>query len=124
MPLYTVTTQTGSLSNDAKAKLADEVASFHESYASVPKAWVQVVFQDYAPGNAFTAGKPSAVATLIVQIRTGRTTEFKRGMVQRLWDLLQHATGATDNQIVIGINEMPPSQAMEMGKIMPEVGGS
>jgi phenylpyruvate tautomerase PptA (4-oxalocrotonate tautomerase family) len=122
MPLYTVTTQTGVLSDDAKAKLADGLASFHETYAGVPKAWVQVVYYDYAPGSAFTAGKPSAVATLIVQIRTGRTTEFKRGMVQRLWDLLQHATGATDNQIVVGINELPPSQAMEMGKIMPEVG--
>ena len=36
---------------------------------------------------------------------------------------MQHATGAPDNQIVIGVNEVPPSQAMEMGKIMPEVGG-
>jgi hypothetical protein len=45
-------------------------------------------------------------------------------MVQRLWELLQHATGAPDNQLVIGVNEMPASQAMEMGKILPEVGGS
>jgi hypothetical protein len=44
-------------------------------------------------------------------------------LVQRLWELLQHATGAPDNQSVIGVNEVPPSQAMERGKIMPEVGG-
>ena len=39
----------------------------------------------------------------------------------RLWELLQSATGAADDQIVIGIHEVPPSQAMEMGKIMPEL---
>ena len=123
MPLYTVTTQSGVLSGEAKAKLADELATFHADYSGVPKGWVQVVFQDYAPGSGFTAGKPSAVAALILQIRTGRSVEYKRGLVQRLWELLQHATGAPDNQIVIGVNEVPPSQAMEMGKIMPEVGG-
>ena len=123
MPLYTVTTQAGVLSGEAKAKLADELATFHSDYSGVPKTWVQVVFQDYAPGSGFTAGKPSAVAALILQIRTGRSVEYKRGLVQRLWELLQHATGAPDNQIVIGVNEVPPSQAMEMGKIMPEVGG-
>ena len=123
MPLYTVTTQAGVLSGAAKARLADELATFHADYSGVPKTWVQVVFQDYAPGSGFTAGKPSTVAALILQIRTGRSVEYKRGLVQRLWELLQHATGAADNQIVIGVNEVPPSQAMEMGKIMPEVGG-
>ena len=43
-------------------------------------------------------------------------------MLKRLWALLQEATGAPDSQIVIGIQEMPASQAMEMGQIMPEVG--
>ena len=38
--------------------------------------------------------------------------------------LLQGATRAPDDQIVIGIHEVPPSQAMEMGKIMPEVESS
>jgi hypothetical protein len=33
----------------------------------------------------------------------------------------QDATGAPDDQIVLGIQEVPPSQAMEMGQIMPDV---
>src|ERR1700722_5888201 len=123
MPLYTVTTQSGELSGAAKARLAEELATFHADYSGVPKAWVQVVFQDYAAGSGFSGGKPAAGAALILQIRTGRSVEYKRGLVQRLWELLQQATGAPDNQIVIGVNEVPPSQAMENGKIMPEVGG-
>jgi len=35
--------------------------------------------------------------------------------------LLQNATGAADDQIVIGIQEVPPSQAMEMRQIMRDV---
>jgi len=39
----------------------------------------------------------------------------------QLWRLFQTATGAPDDQIVLGIQELPPSQAMEMGQIMPDV---
>jgi phenylpyruvate tautomerase PptA (4-oxalocrotonate tautomerase family) len=121
MPLYIVITQAGVLNGEAKAKLAHEVTTFHSEYCGVPQTWVQIVFQDYAPGSGFTAGKASATAALTVQIRTGRSPEFKRGMVKRLWELFQQATRAPDNQIVIGIQEVPRSQAMEMGQIMPEV---
>jgi hypothetical protein len=38
-----------------------------------------------------------------------------------LWQIFQTATGAPDDQIVIGIQEVSPSQAMEMGQIMPDI---
>jgi phenylpyruvate tautomerase PptA (4-oxalocrotonate tautomerase family) len=121
MPLYTVTTQTGVLSAEAKSTLAGELTAFHSEYAGVPKNWVHVVFQDYAPGSGFTAGEPAATAALTLLIRTGRSPEYKRGLLKRLWELLQDATGAPDDQIVLGIQEVPASQAMEMGQIMPDV---
>jgi phenylpyruvate tautomerase PptA (4-oxalocrotonate tautomerase family) len=123
MPLYTVTTQTGVLSGEAKATLAAELTAFHAEYAGVPKNWVHVVFQDYAPGDGFTAGEVAATAALTLLIRTGRSADYKREMLKRLWQLLQDATGAGDDQIVLGIQEVPPSQAMEMGQIMPDVAG-
>jgi phenylpyruvate tautomerase PptA (4-oxalocrotonate tautomerase family) len=121
MPLYTVTTQAGVLDNEARAKLADELTTFHSQYAGVPSNWVHIVFQDYAPGSGFTAGEPSATAALTLLIRTGRSPDYKRGLLKRLWELLQAATGAPDDQIVIGIQEVPASQAMEMGQIMPDI---
>jgi phenylpyruvate tautomerase PptA (4-oxalocrotonate tautomerase family) len=42
-------------------------------------------------------------------------------LLRRLWELLQEATGAPDDQIVIGVQEVPPNQAMEMRQIMPDV---
>jgi phenylpyruvate tautomerase PptA (4-oxalocrotonate tautomerase family) len=123
MPLYTVTTQIGVLSAAAKAKLAAEVTTFHSDYSGVPKDWVHIVFQDYPQGSGFTAGRSSATTALTLLIRSGRSAEYKRGLLTRLWELLRSATGAADDQIVIGIHEVPPSQAMEMGQIMPEVTG-
>jgi phenylpyruvate tautomerase PptA (4-oxalocrotonate tautomerase family) len=123
MPLYTVTTQAGVLSGKAKAQLAGELTAFHSEYAGVPKNWVHIVFQEYAAGNGFTAGEVAATAALTLLIRTGRSAEYKRGMLKRLWELLQGATGAPDDQIVLGIQEVPSSQAMEMGQIMPDVEG-
>jgi phenylpyruvate tautomerase PptA (4-oxalocrotonate tautomerase family) len=123
MPLYTVTTQAGVLSTGAKATLAAELTAFHAEYADVPKNWVHVVFQEYAAGDGFTAGEVAATAALTLLIRSGRSAEYKRGMLKRLWELVQNATGAADDQIVLGIQEVPPSQAMEMGRIMPDVEG-
>jgi phenylpyruvate tautomerase PptA (4-oxalocrotonate tautomerase family) len=123
MPLYTVTTQAGVLSTGAKATLAAELTAFHAEYAGVPKNWVHVVFQEYAEGNGFTAGEVAATAALTLLIRSGRSAEYKRGMLKRLWELVQNATGAADDQIVLGIQEVPSSQAMEMGQIMPDVDG-
>jgi phenylpyruvate tautomerase PptA (4-oxalocrotonate tautomerase family) len=54
-------------------------------------------------------------------IRTGRSADYKRGLLKRLWSLLQSSTRAPDEEIVVGIQELPASQAMEMGQIMPEV---
>jgi len=121
MPLYTLTTQHGALSGDAKTKLAMELTNLHSEFAGVPKNWVHIVFQDYAPGSGFTAGEPAATAALTLLIRAGRSPEYKRELLQRLWKLFQTATGAPDDQIVIGILEVPASQAMEMGQVMPDI---
>ena len=121
MPLYTVTTRAGALSGEAKTKLAGELTAFHSEYAGVPKNWVHIIFQDYAPGSAFTAGEVLATAALTLLVRTGRPPEYKSELLKRLWKLFQDATGTPDDRIVIGIQELPPSQTMEMGQIMPDV---
>src|SRR6202000_420458 len=70
MPLYTVTTQTGVLNDKAKAAFASELTAFHSEYAGVPRNWVHIVFQEYAPGNGFTAAEAAATAALTLLIRT------------------------------------------------------
>ena len=121
MPLYSVTPQADVLSSEAKVKIAGSLTTLHSEYCGVPKNWVHVAFHDYSPGDGFTAGEASPTAALTVLIRTGRSADYKRGLLKRLWELFQEATGAPDDQIVIGIQEVPASQAMEMARIMPNV---
>lgn len=122
MPLYTLTTRAGTLDADAKARLADQLTTFHADYAGVAKNWVHVVYHDYVTGSGYTAGVASAPVVLTLLIRTGRSPEYKRVLLRRLWEMVQAATGAPDQEIVIGIQEVPASQAMEMAQIMPDVG--
>jgi phenylpyruvate tautomerase PptA (4-oxalocrotonate tautomerase family) len=124
MPLYTITTQAGVLDSAAKTDLADRLTAFHTEYAEVPKKWVHVIFHEYPIGSGFSAGRPSPTAALTLLIRTGRSPDYKREMLKHLWSLVQAATGASDEEIVLGIQEVPSSQAMEMGEIMPDVASS
>jgi phenylpyruvate tautomerase PptA (4-oxalocrotonate tautomerase family) len=124
MPLYTITSQAGALNGPDKADLANKLTAFHAEYAGVPKNWVHIVFHEYPIGSGFSAGRPSPTVSLTLLIRTGRPADYKREMLKRLWSLVQAATGAPDEEIVLGIQEVPASQAMEMGQIMPDVSSS
>ncbi len=121
MPLYSIASQAGTLDAAGRERLAAGITGLHMRMAGVPGSWVHVVFQDYPPGHGFSAGKPAATVSLTLLLRTGRSDEYKRTLLAELWRLLQAETGAADDQIVIGIQEVPPSQAMEMGVIMPDV---
>ena len=121
MPLYTIRTQDGVLSAEAKAALAADITEFHCRMASLDKSLVKIVFDDVPPGGGFVGGVPAEPVILTVLIRDGRSTDYKREMLLGLWTRLQHATGATDEQLLVAIEEAPASQAMEMGQIMPKL---
>jgi phenylpyruvate tautomerase PptA (4-oxalocrotonate tautomerase family) len=121
MPLYTITTQADVLDSPAKSDLAEKVTALHAEYAEVPRNWVHIVFHEYPIGSGFTAGRPSPTAALTLLIRSGRSADYKQEMLKRLWALLQSATGAADEEIVLGIQEIPSGQAMEMGRIMADI---
>ena len=116
MPLYTIATQTGALGPEAKAALAAKLTETHCRFSGVPGNWVHVIFHEYPAGNGFTAGKPAPAVSLTLLIRTGRSPEYKRQLLQSLWRLLQDATGAPDDQIVLGIQEVPPVRRWKWGR--------
>jgi phenylpyruvate tautomerase PptA (4-oxalocrotonate tautomerase family) len=101
--------------------LAGSITELHVKMAAVPAHWVHVVFEEYGVGHAFTAGAPNAIVSLMLVIRTGRSSDYKRLLMAELWRLVQAATNASDEQIVLGVQEVPASQAMEMGVAMPDV---
>jgi phenylpyruvate tautomerase PptA (4-oxalocrotonate tautomerase family) len=122
MPLYTVITQEHALSGEVKRKMAGEITRIHAAVMKVPKNFVRVVFLSYPEGSGYAAGLEAPTAALNCVLRSGHSAADKRDMLQQLWAMVQQLTGVATDQLAISLQEVPSSNAMEMGQIMPEVG--
>jgi hypothetical protein len=55
-------------------------------------------------------------------LRSGHTDEEKSEMLKQLWAMFQDLTSIPTEQLAISLQEIPSSNAMEMGQIMRSVG--
>jgi phenylpyruvate tautomerase PptA (4-oxalocrotonate tautomerase family) len=122
MPLYTVMTQDGFLSSEQRDVIAAELVRMHTAAMNVPAHFVHSVFPTYPRNHAYIAANHSPVASILGGIRAGHTSGEKSRLVQALWKMIQDNTGISDSGLSIALQEVPPSQAMENGGIMPDVG--
>jgi phenylpyruvate tautomerase PptA (4-oxalocrotonate tautomerase family) len=122
MPLYTVLTQDGFLSKETKAKIAREITRIHTMAMRVPENFVRVVFLSYPAGSGYTGGGEAPTASLNCVLRSGHSPAEKTGMLRQLWPMFQDLTKIDTCQLAISLQEIPSSNAMEMGQIMPGVG--
>lgn len=122
MPLYTVITQENTLPDTTKTKIAEEITRIHTSVMKVPKGFVRVVFLSYPRNSGYTAGVEVQTAALNCALRSGHSVEEKTDMLQQLWSMFQGLTGVATDQLAISLQEIPSSNAMEMGQIMQTVG--
>jgi phenylpyruvate tautomerase PptA (4-oxalocrotonate tautomerase family) len=122
MPMYTVITEDGFVSDEKKAKIAKEITRIHTAVMKVPNNFVRVVFLTYPKGSGFAAGDRASTAALNCVLRSGHTDTDKIEMLKQLWSMFQDLTGITTDQLAISLQEIPSSNAMEMGQIMQAVG--
>jgi phenylpyruvate tautomerase PptA (4-oxalocrotonate tautomerase family) len=122
MPFYTAITEDGFVSDEKKAKIAKEITRIHATTMKVPNNFVRVVFLSYPQGSGFAAGEKASTAALNCVLRSGHTDVEKTDMLKQLWSMLQDLTGIPTDQLAISLQEIPSSNAMEMGQIMPSVG--
>jgi phenylpyruvate tautomerase PptA (4-oxalocrotonate tautomerase family) len=121
MPLYTAITEDATVSVETKARIAEEITRIHTTVMKVPRNFVRVVFLSYPKGSGFTGGVQSPTAALNCVLRSGHTVEEKTDMLQQLWTMFQGLTGIATDQLALSLQEIPSSNAMEMGQIMREV---
>jgi phenylpyruvate tautomerase PptA (4-oxalocrotonate tautomerase family) len=122
MPLYTAITQDGSVPDGTKARIAEEITRIHTTVMKVPRPFVRVAFLSYPKGCGYSAGKEAPTAALNCVLRSGHTVEEKTDLLKQLWAMFQNLTGLATDQIAISLQEVPSSNAMEMGQIMQAVG--
>lgn len=122
MPLYIATTEDGFLTDQTKARIAKEITRIHSGIMKVPDAFVRVVFLSYPKGSGYTAGAAAPTAALNCILRSGHSSDEKDAVLKQLWETFQRLSGIAIDQLAISLQEIPSSNAMEMGKIMPAVG--
>ena len=79
-------------------------------------------FPTYPQGHAYVATGRSPVASILGIIRAGHTSDEKTRLVRALWKMFQDKTKISDRNLSVALQEVPASQAMENGAIMPDVG--
>src|ERR1700744_3079998 len=122
MPLYTAIVEDGVISIATKRKIAEEITRIHATVMKVPKNFVRVVFLSYPNGSGFTGRVQAPTASLNCVLRSGHTLEEKADMLRQLWAAFQCITGVATDQLALSLQEIPSSNAMEMGQIMQAVG--
>lgn len=122
MPLYTVTTEEGSLSDKQRDQISAEIVRIHTEVMHVPTNFVHAIFSTYPKRNGYAAGKTAAIASITAIIRAGHVSDEKVRLMKSIWAMFQTITGAADSELSVALLEVPASQAMENGVVMPEVG--
>jgi phenylpyruvate tautomerase PptA (4-oxalocrotonate tautomerase family) len=121
MPLYTAITQQDFVSDETKTTIAEEITRIHSAVMRIPKSFVRVVFLSYPHHSGYAAGEEAPTAALNCVLRSGHTVEEKTDLLNQLWSMFQKLTGIATDQLAISLQEIPSSNAMEMGQIMPAV---
>jgi phenylpyruvate tautomerase PptA (4-oxalocrotonate tautomerase family) len=124
MPLYTALIEEGSVPDQSKAKIAKEITDIHTSVMKVPRDFVRVIFLSYPGGSGYAAGEQAPTAALSCTLRNGHTAEEKESLLVQLWAMFQQHTGIATNLLAISLQEIPSTNAMEMGQIMHPVSGN
>ena len=121
MPLYTAITEYDRVSDETKARIAEEITRIHATVMKVPRNFVRVIFLSYPKHSGYAAGEVAPTAALNCVLRNGHSVEEKADLLKQLWAMFQELTGIATDQLAISLQEIPSSNAMEMGGIMQAV---
>jgi phenylpyruvate tautomerase PptA (4-oxalocrotonate tautomerase family) len=122
MPIYQCYIPTGSLGADTRAELAEAITDIHCTITASPRGFAHVVFIEYGESSFFTAGQPNNISVLYGIIRAGRDRQTQAEMLTKLVEAWTSITGQDVRSVVIGLNDIEPTSAMEAGLIMPAPG--
>ena len=124
MPTYTVTNSNFNLSSRQQKKLAEGITKVHNVVTGANTYFAQVIFNKTKKDNHFMGGKKVKEPSLFLlgQIRAGRSKEVKDKLIIDLKDVLVKNLKLDETQVWVYINDLPPSQMIEYGAVLPESG--
>ncbi len=118
MPLYIVNSKAGTLSAEAKPKIAADVTRIHCDVTRAPAKFVHVFF--FEDGPMPPLGDKSAM--VYGQIRAGRTDAQKTQICAEMHASVCNHTGIAAETVHAFTTDTPASWVMEGGDVLPEPG--
>ena len=124
MPTYTVTNSNFNLSSRQQKKLAEGITKVHNVVTGANTYFAQVIFNKTKKNNHFMGGKKVKEPSLFLlgQIRAGRSKKVKDKLIADLRNVLIKNSKLDETQIWVYINDLPPSQMIEYGAVLPDSG--
>ena len=120
MPFYQCLTTPGTLDADQRRTFAEQITKHHTEVTGAPADFVHVAFRETGPDELFTAGRPSTTTVIQGLQRAGRPDHMRTEMINRLAGSYYELTGKDPMEVLILVNDIPASWAMEGGMILPE----
>ncbi|MEM5406344.1 MULTISPECIES: tautomerase family protein [Paraburkholderia] len=124
MPTYIVSAAANRLTAQMKQEIASRITESHSGATGAQGFFAQVIFQDIAQGNHFLGGRPLNADHIYVHghIRAGRTMDQKRQLLASIVSVIADAATTQSRYVWVYLSELPPSQMVEYGKVLPEPG--
>ena len=124
MPTYTVTNSNFNLTSKSQKDLAQGITKVHNVVTGANTYFAQVIFNKTKKNNHFMGGKKVKEPSLFLlgQIRAGRPKNIKDKLISDLKNILVKKTKLDETQVWVYIVDLPPSQMIEYGTILPESG--
>ena len=124
MPTYTVTNSNFNLTGKKQKDLAQGITKVHNVVTGANTYFAQVIFNKTKKNNHFMGGKKVKEPSLFLlgQIRAGRPKKTKDRLISDLKNILIKKTKLDETQVWVYIVDLPPSQMIEYGAVLPESG--
>ena len=124
MPTYTVTNSNFNLTSKQQKNLAEGITKVHNIVTGANTYFAQVIFNKTKKNNHFMGGKKVKESSLFLlgQIRAGRPKKTKDKLISDLKDIVIKNSKLNETQIWVYIVDLPPSQMIEYGAVLPESG--
>ncbi len=124
MPTYTVTNSNFNLTSKDQKKLAEGITKVHNVVTGANTYFAQVIFNKTKKNNHFMGGKKVKEPSIFLlgQIRSGRPKKIKDKLISDLRNIVIKNSKLNETQVWVYIIDLPPSQMIEYGEVLPESG--
>ena len=124
MPYYEIQVVEGSLTKAHRDKVAADITEIHCQETGAPAWFVHVHYKDYPKDMQYTAGAPdNSLVIIFCNIRAGRSLQEKQRLLKRISGRLSESLDRPEGQLMLTVNEIESTTAMEFGLILPQPGG-